>query len=98
MRCIISRLISSIFFFENSRAKTVAFIPIPPGQTLRVGYVGVMPYIGLSTDNVLVGRFVDDMTILARSLNATFDFIPSFDGKYGAIDEEGEWNGLIRVS
>ena len=41
------------------------------------------------------GLFLEPLNILAKRLNFTLKLIPSIDGQWGALDENGTWNGVI---
>ena len=43
------------------------------------------------------GLFLEPMNILAREMNFTLKLIPSDDGEWGSLSENGTWNGLIRM-
>ena len=41
------------------------------------------------------GMFLEPLNIFANKLNFTFELIASIDGQFGAMDDNGTWNGLI---
>ena len=41
------------------------------------------------------GLFLEPLNILAKRLNFTLKLMDSIDGKWGALDSDGTWNGLI---
>ena len=41
------------------------------------------------------GLFLEPLNILAKELNFTLKWMPSYDGNWGAMDSNGTWNGLI---
>ena len=41
------------------------------------------------------GYNIDLLNIFAKRLNFTYDLFASPDGKYGAMNKDGTWNGMI---
>ena len=41
------------------------------------------------------GYCIDLLNELARMLKFTYEIYPSPDGKYGAVTENGTWNGMV---
>ena len=41
------------------------------------------------------GSFLEPLNILETRLNFTLKFLPSIDGFWGSLDENGTWNGLV---
>ena len=41
------------------------------------------------------GFFIEPLNYLAKKLNFTMHFMVSIDGKFGAVDSNGTWNGMI---
>ena len=41
------------------------------------------------------GIFIEPLNILSSKLNFTLNLTASFDNKWGSVDKEGKWNGMI---
>ena len=64
----------------------------------KIGYVLSPPYVIVDgKTNEKFGIYPDIIHDLAKRLNFTFDFVPSYDGKYGNLEANGSWNGLIQM-
>ena len=45
--------------------------------------------------NLADGRYIDIVKQFSRMLHFKLRLFQRFDGKYGSIDENGNWNGMI---
>ena len=45
--------------------------------------------------NLADGQYIDILKQFSRMLNFKFRLFRRFDGKWGSIDENGNWNGMI---
>lgn len=43
------------------------------------------------------GICINMLQELAKSFNFTYNLIEAPDRKFGSVDENGEWNGLVRM-
>ncbi len=41
------------------------------------------------------GFFIDILSVLASNVNLTAHFVPSSDGQWGVLTENGTWNGMV---
>ncbi len=67
------------------------------GKRFTLAYVETEGYIKVEEDGRAAGFTVDILEFLADRLNFTYDLVPSYDGNFGVVDADGNWNGLIRM-
>ena len=73
------------------------------GSVVRVVSVNLAPlhsfiYEGDKDEGKIIGGegfFIQPLNYLAEALNFTIQFNVSVDGKFGAVDRNGTWNGMI---
>ncbi len=68
------------------------------GTKLNLVYVESPNYIEVSENGTKAVGFVADVLVaISEQLNFTYNLVPSYDGNFGARDENGTWNGMIRM-
>ena len=73
--------------FRTVYLEEVGYLDVKEGATVDSRNIAGVPWVG----------FVPDLfQSLARSMNFTFKLAQSRDGKWGAVDESGEWNGIVK--
>ncbi|CAG0881433.1 unnamed protein product [Darwinula stevensoni] len=68
------------------------------GARLRVVTINAPPFIYVWNDTVenrYEGYLIDVLNTLAENLNFTFTLTVVKDGKYGAVEPSGSWNGIV---
>ena len=63
---------------------------------IRMGtHTGGKLFITKDKNGNFMGMFADIIANMARSLNFTYDIMDPKDGKWGTLQADGSWNGLI---
>ena len=88
---------STSLLVDCSQAIFLTANVIISGLILRAGYVDGEGFIHADSNGVITGKYAELHTDIADKINATIEFVESYDGNYGSMAEDGSWNGMIKV-
>ena len=66
-----------------------------PNWTEAATFVRQKPFDYEFEDSELGGVEMDILRYFARAMNFEIKLVPSVDGNWGSLNEDGKWNGMI---